>query len=619
MIKNERKQRSLDWSATFDEDDAFDLEEIDITSSVRRPPQTGMRSISKSTVVNVLFVVFVSALFILIFVLFGKVSSLQQEANAMEHEIQYIERGEKSNDKNMPNFIKGKDTTGWANPQENDPPEMKPLLNFDTKKLKSEIYKSRQMLEEYYHKKDVLIQSIYLKPNDPRYQAGLDFISNKMARALLWGDKFVISAMGSSVTAAHDNCNYDSYERQLETLMLPLWKIAGVKFEVRNAGEGGGCGDSYNNQIWCIRNILGDDTDIAHYSWTYFEAGHPDAAEYHEMFIRWALMMKYAPVPQFFTTGGERGPDNCKAGLDNSGKLFNMYAKYGVNIVCLQTGISKHGYKGKKWAATGDGMHTTTRYGENLSEERKKSLGVVFRNWHPGPLGFQVVADAFGYYYMEAMLRAMEKISATEKKLWPQIWPKRPKLLSISELPKPTYCNPELCSLEEPPGCHNFEKPTYGRPQIRVIAADDDMNPYHSHAHKNDLGWTQWYDEPSELIPKAERDLPECAHLDFCGGLRGEGKHAGWLTFVLPRMTIGRILVCCPYGKQCGDNLLKSKVKFVFDDKEIPTKNLKVTFGKCLQVQDRFHSALSDVNGHLHLGIWINSTDTVSISHVIAV
>ena len=27
--------------------------------------------------------------------------------------------------------------------------------------------------------------------------------------------------MGSSVAAGHDNCNYDSYERQLERLLKP--------------------------------------------------------------------------------------------------------------------------------------------------------------------------------------------------------------------------------------------------------------------------------------------------------------------------------------------------------------------------------------------------------------
>jgi phage anti-repressor protein len=33
----------------------------------------------------------------------------------------------------------------------------------------------------------------------------------------------------------------------------------------------------------------------------------------------------------------------------------------------------------------GDGFHNITRYGEGIEDEnRKKSLGVVYWNWHPG-------------------------------------------------------------------------------------------------------------------------------------------------------------------------------------------------------------------------------------------
>ena len=35
----------------------------------------------------------------------------------------------------------------------------------------------------------------------------------------------------------------------------------------------------------------------------------------------------------------------------------------------------------------------------------------VFRNWHPGPLGFQVVSDAIAYYYLNAVLNALAMIA----------------------------------------------------------------------------------------------------------------------------------------------------------------------------------------------------------------
>ena len=108
--------------------------------------------------------------------------------------------------------------------------------------------------------------------------------------------------------------------------------------------------------------------------------------------------------------------------FDQSEKIFTNYAKWGVNAVCLQGGLKQLGYVGKKWGAVGDGTHLMTRYGDQAVPPplpatataaqiaaRKKSLGVVFRNWHPGPLGFQVVADGLLYYYTAAMLRALDR------------------------------------------------------------------------------------------------------------------------------------------------------------------------------------------------------------------
>ena len=80
----------------------------------------------------------------------------------------------------------------------------------------------------------------------------------------------------------------------------------------------------------------------------------------------------------------------------------------------MEKGITKHGYPGNVWGAIGDTLHNTTRYGEasGISQTRKDSLGVVYRNWHPGPLGYQVVADTFTFYYTQALLLALDKLEA---------------------------------------------------------------------------------------------------------------------------------------------------------------------------------------------------------------
>jgi hypothetical protein len=79
---------------------------------------------------------------------------------------------------------------------------------------------------------------------------------------------------------------------------------------------------------------------------------------------------------------------NCDGNAWGNKDLPERYAKFGANGINLEQGLKAGAYKGKVWGAVGDGMHKTTRYGESddVLEARKQSLGVVFRNWHPGPL-----------------------------------------------------------------------------------------------------------------------------------------------------------------------------------------------------------------------------------------
>jgi len=75
-------------------------------------------------------------------------------------------------------------------------------------------------------------------------------------------------------------------------------------------------------------------------------------------------------------------------------ELINHYAIYGYNLLGLRIALVRgdHDYESEKnrevdpfdrfgWGYVGDGYHDTTRYGEQAEEVRKKSLGVVMRNW----------------------------------------------------------------------------------------------------------------------------------------------------------------------------------------------------------------------------------------------
>ena len=335
-------------------------------------------------------------------------------------------------------------------------------------------------LENYYDHRSIL-DDTWSNPTD---SVGLQRLADKMKK-----DTFVIGVIGSSVAAGHDNCNYDSYEKQLERTLQPIFEAYGKKVEVRNAGEGGGCGDSYKNQIWCIRQLVGDDVDVLHYSWSYFEAGDREIDKWHEMFIRWTLLLPNAPIPTIVNVGQGRHGDY----------LYKHYKQFGYNTVFLEKGLKKHfkNYK-KQWGKIGDGMHNETRYGGS---------GVLWRSWHPGPLLFQLLSDTLAKTYVQAL-----KLSVTQISLFHMT-----KLLTQADFPEPVFCDPNWCGSEDPPGCVNFEKPTFGSPQIRIVTPEkDELMPYSNLYSEYTKDWEYSIDGLSRLIPRADRSKKECQHLDHC-------------------------------------------------------------------------------------------------------
>jgi len=443
-----------------------------------------------------------------------------------------------------------------------------------------EIQQFLDELTNYYAPYPVLEDTWQHSPMDPD---GLQRLASHIARK----DTFVVGVIGSSVAAGHDNCNYDSYERQLERTLRPLFERYGKSIEVRNAGQGGGCGDSYQNQIWCLRALVGNDVDAVHYTWTYFESGEDSDQKlaWHETFLRWSLLLESAPVPMIFNTG--TGPKD-----DAVDQLYDAYKQFGYNTVYLQRGLNKHVNYTKQWGVVGDGLHNQTRYGGD---------GVMFRNWHPGPLGFQVVADAFALVYARALQIALTMPASAETL----------SLLSQRDLPPPIACDPQWCGSEEPPSCLALEEPHYGHSRIRVVTpSTDGLDPY---IRTEGEEWERFKPPASHLIPRTDRTRPECQHLDYCSGFNTPAT-PGWLVIRLPRMERGLVWVCCGNGKYCGAEM--KHLKYVLYGEQLDSMTMKPMFGKCLLIQNGFPSQVVDESGHIYLAIQSTTVD-IRLSHVI--
>ncbi len=480
----------------------------------------------------------------------------------------------------------------------------------DTTAVRTAVLEMRSMLEEYYGGPQILRATWYLDADDSRYRAGTEYLAEKLARALVWRDRFVIGTIGSSVVAGFDNCHYDTYQKQLERLMEPVWKSAGVAFEVRNSGQGGDCGDDFKNQVWCLRSLVGDDVDMTQYSWTYFEAGHsPEELQlHHELFYRWSLLMERRPVPQLIYT------HDCARLSKEDVALLDRYGEYGANVLCMERGIRAAGYPGKKWGVVGDTIHDTTRYGESadVGEERRRSLGVVFRNWHPGPLLFQTTADAIAYNLSDALLRAIELIEAEP---YPSVrWPRRPRSTGAAFLPDPLACPPEWCR-DEVPRCTVYEKPTFGLDFFERVLDDEQAA---GQAETVDGEWVLWDAGPRPAyMPKSERKLPECAHPARCRGWRAPpSQQPGPLVFDLPDLRLGRVAVCCS-RKSCGRIMLEAGATFTLNGQPPAEPARVVRRGKCVEVQSQFGKGAKPGKVRLRIHIPTRADPIPAITHII--
>eukprot|EP00547_Thalassionema_nitzschioides_P003037 CAMPEP_0194206674 /NCGR_PEP_ID=MMETSP0156-20130528/5627_1 /TAXON_ID=33649 /ORGANISM="Thalassionema nitzschioides, Strain L26-B" /LENGTH=609 /DNA_ID=CAMNT_0038933245 /DNA_START=107 /DNA_END=1933 /DNA_ORIENTATION=+ len=448
-----------------------------------------------------------------------------------------------------------------------------------------------------------------------------------MARALIDPDQnvFKIGVIGSSVAAGHDNCRYDNYQSQLERLFSGVWKAADMTLEIQNAGEGGGCGDSHKNQVYCVQQNVSPDVDIVHYSWTYFEVGAEEGGRSErESLVRWTQLLPHQPPVHALHVG-----DGCYSSKREERELFEHYNAYGYNGFCMREAFNKGGNTDSEifeGGHVGDAYKMTTRYGEaENNTERKDSLGTILRNWHPGPLGFQMVADAMGYVYTTAILHALEQIESTmandkdytTSSAW---WQPRPLIIK-SDLPEPKFCDATYCSVNQPPGCLNFELPTFGWRGASIAPPDDSLNPY-----KGEVQDWEEYVRPQKvkeyMIPRLEMKIldPEmCIFPDNCAGVQASSAEQGKIVFKLPKMELGVIAICGCCGKEVAEPYFLKNKYFEADlnGKVLDRRTWDIwPEQKCVRLVKDHGNVVSDY-GHSYLTLQLKpgNRENVIISH----
>jgi hypothetical protein len=112
----------------------------------------------------------------------------------------------------------------------------------------------------------------------------LRFMERIISNAVLESKKpFVISFMGSSVTAGHDSLFSQSYPVVAEGLMKEVFAAANIELVVRNHALGNNPCMPYDV---CVGAIAGYDADIVHWEQSYNCFGEPMYAKFvHYLFL----------------------------------------------------------------------------------------------------------------------------------------------------------------------------------------------------------------------------------------------------------------------------------------------------------------------------------------------
>jgi len=499
------------------------------------------------------------------------------------------------------------------------------------------------MLEAYYYGKPQatrMMLDAWLSPwnfdnPDGTARERVDKIADAMARALVSDDQeeFIIGTIGSSVAAGHDNCHYDAYENQLERTFGHVWEAAGMKFVTQNAGQGGGCGDDYRNQAYCVKQNVSPEADVIHYTWTYFEEGDDvDKYKIRESLVRWTQMLPRRPPVHVLSVLWLPKGDHGEKERD----LAEYYAKYGYNAFYMRSGHVLGGYDyetDKKngidvyaWGFMGDGYHNVTRYGANEpNQNRKDSLSVVMRNWHPGPLGFEFVSDTFAYLYSKAMLAALDLIEQhmnlgqDPRKVWSKMG-----IPSKELLPEPKHCDPTYCVVDAVPECLNLEKPTYGLQGARVVEGQNTRGGEIQNWkvwHEDNDRWHMVGKQDTAIFQKRD-DKEMCLHLDYCGGVSATSSDDGTVVFRLPKMEVGLVAICGCCGKEVAKEMfLENEFLEISYGGAVLDRTEWDVFpnGKCVRLMEKFPTEGAGNPEHAFLSVKAleGLSEPVRISHVI--
>jgi hypothetical protein len=265
-----------------------------------------------------------------------------------------------------------------------------------------------ESLEDYYSNHDLVLQGFGGDTRAKFVASLIDTLANKIAIGFQNKKPFTIAAVGSSWIAGYGNCKTDRYLTQIYNVLQPIFLLGGSSLVIEEHPIGFWCGTS---PIAALSDfVMNDDgpesIDEIHFAFPTEEIGldHNNIQRHRDFLSRLAMKSSFK-----FIIESNCPNSNADNKSPNSKFLLDNNQQHGV--LCLNTILDNLSLQKRGWGAISNPPFDYTRIHNSQKSSKTNKDGILYRNWRPGPLGHQIVADTFVMLHLKAMKRALEFIS----------------------------------------------------------------------------------------------------------------------------------------------------------------------------------------------------------------
>lgn len=251
-------------------------------------------------------------------------------------------------------------------------------------------------------------------------------VKNGMNVATEDDKSFVISFLGSSVTAGHDSPFNHSFPIQTGNLMRKAFEPLKIKLETRNCAMGNNPCQPYDI---CPKTYAGNDADLIHWeqSFNCFPHDNRHAVNF-EQFIRQSLSMRKQPIVVFTESASPNWnekecdkPENQHPITlkPNDQDLLSLYKKgdYKSIVTDMNQGLFSHEWGNLKLMFNKYMRFSGIQIWSHRHYEEYKCRGPYIRkwqccsaSWHPSLLGHELRAAHHAFFWLLAYKVAVREL-----------------------------------------------------------------------------------------------------------------------------------------------------------------------------------------------------------------